>query len=147
MKLLSPQFQDNENIPVIYTCDGEGINPPLVISDVPEQAKSLILICTDPDSPSGDFIHWILWNIDPNISEIKENSIPYNVVEGLTSIGKPGFVGPCPNSGKHHYIFTIFALDLKLNLNSTSDISMLKNTIQNHILEQTELIGLYQRNK
>ena len=78
---------------------------------------------------------------------IKENSIPYNVVEGLTSIGKPGFVGPCPNSGKHHYIFTIFALDLKLNLNSTSDISMLKNTIQNHILEQTELIGLYQRNK
>jgi phosphatidylethanolamine-binding protein (PEBP) family uncharacterized protein len=58
MQLTSSVFQNNQYIPAQYTCDGENINPPLQISDVPAQAHGLVLIMHDPDAPVGDFLHW-----------------------------------------------------------------------------------------
>lgn len=145
MKLESSVFGDNQNVPSKYTCDGEDINPPLTISGVPEGAKSLVMIVDDPDAPAGNWVHWTVWNIDPTTKEIAENSVPSGVVEGTTDFGKPGWDGPCPPSGTHHYQFKLYALDAQLNLNSSSKKADIEKAMEGHILDQTQLVGLYQR--
>lgn len=145
MKLTSPAFKNNEKIPAKYTCDGDDINPPLQIDEVPTNTQSLVLIVDDPDAPAGDWVHWTLWNINPQIKEITENSIPKEAVEGMTDFGKPGYGGPCPPSGIHHYFFKLYALDTQLNLAPSINKTKVVLTIQGHILAQAELIGLYSR--
>lgn len=144
MKIVSSAFENNAKIPAKYTCDGENINPPLSFIDVPENAKSLVLIMDDPDAPRRTFVHWILFNLDPEISEIKENSVPQGALSGKTTIGKVNYIGSCPPSGTHRYFFKLYALDTILNLNNP-DKETLEKSIQDHIIEKSELIGLYSR--
>ncbi len=140
MQITSPAFQNEGDIPAKYTCKGEGINPPLQFSSVPQGTVSLVLVVDDPDAPSGTWTHWTLWNIDPSVSEIAENSIPKGAVEGTTSAGTKGYHGPCPPSGTHRYFFKLYALDTKLQLDSNAKVEDLSNTIQDHILAQAELM-------
>src|SRR3990172_9922517 len=116
MKISSPVFEHNQTIPVKYTCDGVDVNPPLIISDIPEGTKSLALISDDPDAPMGTWVHWTAWNISPESKEIAENSAPIGAVEGMTSFGDKGYGGPCPPSGTPRYFFKLYALDAMLDL-------------------------------
>lgn len=145
MELTSPVFSNNQSIPFKYTCDGDDINPPLLISDVPQNAKSLVLIIDDPDAPQATWVHWTVFNISPKTVQIPENNVPPEAREGTTSFGKPGYGGPCPPSGIHHYYFKLYALDSSLNLDSSAKKEDIENAIQGHIIEQAELIGLYKR--
>lgn len=146
MKLTSLAFANNGELPSKYTCDGQGINPPLQIGAVPANAQSLVLIVDDPDAPSGTYIHWLVWNISPETTDIPENDIPNNSIQGITSGGRSGYVSPCPPSGTHRYIFKIYALDTKLNLSANSNLKALESSIQGHILDTAQIIGLYKRN-
>ena len=145
MKISSPTFEANQTIPSKYTCDGENINPPFQIFDVPAGAKSLVLISDDPDAPMGTWAHWTAWNISPEIKEIAENSAPIGAVEGITSFGNKGYGGPCPPSGTHRYFFKLYALDKALDLPPSAKASDIEKAMTGHILDKTELIGLYQR--
>ena len=145
MKILSPAFEANQTIPPKYTCDGENINPPLQIYDVPAGAKSLVLIFDDPDAPMGTWVHWTIWNIPPETKEIGENSAPIGAVEGITSFGSRGYGGPCPPSGTHRYFFKLYALDAMLDLPQSAKASDIKKAMKSHILDNAELIGLYKR--
>ena len=145
MKITSSAFNSNDHLPGKFTCDGIGSNPPLQISDVPENAKSLALVMDDPDAPSGTFVHWVLWNIPPATAEIAEGSLPEKTVVGRNTLGENTFVPPCPPSGTHHYVFKLYALDTILNLSPATDQMALEQMMQNHILAQAELIGLYSR--
>ncbi len=145
MKIQSPVFNHNESIPAKYTCDGENTNPPILISDVPESAQSLVLIVDDPDAPAGTWAHWTIWNIETKTAEIAENSVPVGAVEGKTSYNKPGFGGPCPPFGEHRYFFKLYALDSVLDLPASTSKEDLEKEMDGHILEQAELIGLYKR--
>jgi Raf kinase inhibitor-like YbhB/YbcL family protein len=146
MNLASPAFKNNGNIPKKYTCDGNGINPPLAIYDVPIDTLSLVLIVDDPDAPmAGGFVHWVVFNIDPKTKEIGENSKPAGAIESTNSSGKTGYVGPCPPSGIHHYQFKLYALDEKLRLDKSAKRKDVLLAIAGHILDQALLVGLYQR--
>ena len=146
MKIESPVFQNNELIPPKYTCDGENINPPLKLSLVPENTKSLVLIVDDPDAPMGTWVHWTIWNINPQTVEIPENSFPQGAVEGITDFGSTGYGGPCPPSGTHRYFFKLYALDIPtLDLISSANASDVEKELKNHILGQAQIIGLYRR--
>ena len=145
MKIRSTAFENNQPIPKKYTCDGDGINPPLAFSEIPQNAQSLVLIVDDPDAPSGTFTHWTIWNIDPGLLGISENSIPSGAIQGNSDAGKIGYVGPCPPSGTHHYFFKLFALDSKLDLSSGSKRKDLDQAMANHIIGNTEFVGLYLR--
>lgn len=145
MIITSLVFQNNAFIPSKYTCDGENINPPFEIKDVPPDAKSLVLIMDDPDAPRGVWAHWTVWNITPKITAIAENSVPPQAVEGITSFGNPGYGGPCPPSGTHRYFFKLYALDATLNLSPQADKISLEKAMEGHILDKTEIIGLYSR--
>ncbi|XHH09457.1 MAG: YbhB/YbcL family Raf kinase inhibitor-like protein [Candidatus Bathyarchaeia archaeon] len=141
LTIKSPAFETNKKLPKKYTCDGDAVNPPLTIEDVPSQTESLALIFEDPDAVSGVFDHWIMWNIPASSSKIEENSAPG--IEGLNSARKLGYYPPCPPSGSHRYIFKIYALDQTLNLPQKSKKAALQKAIQGHILAEGEIIGLY----
>jgi len=145
MKLTSPAFEHNQSIPAKYTCDGEDINPPLHISEIPAGAKSLVLIVDDPDAPRGTWDHWIVFNIDPTTTLIAENSVPEGAVEGKNDFGGISYGGPCPPSGTHHYHFKLYALDKALELDSSVEKEDIENAMESFILDQTEFIGLYGR--
>ena len=145
MKLQSTAFQNNGNIPELYTCDDKNITPPLQISGVPTRAKDLALIVDDPDAPNGDWVHWLVWNINPTTTQIAENSVPAGAIQGTTSFGKSEWGGPCPPSGTHHYQFKIYALDTTLNLTSKATKAELEAAMKGHIMDQAMLVALYQR--
>ena len=146
MKIISPAFEHNKSIPSKYTCAGENINPPLEFSDVPESARSLALIMHDPDAPrENGFTHWVVWNINPSITDFKENSVPEDAIQGPNGRGENSYTGPCPPSGTHRYFFKLYALDIKLDLTPDTDKSGLEKAMEGHILAQAELIGLYSR--
>ncbi len=145
MNIQSSAFKNGETIPKKFTCDGEDCNPPLQISDVPKGAKSLVLIVDDPDAPSGLWVHWMLWSIDPKTKVIFENSAPKSAVQGKTSFGKPAWGGPCPPDGEHRYFFKLYALDTELTLPPDADKEMLEEAMVGHVLDKAELMALYSR--
>jgi len=145
MRISSPAFGQKGLIPAKYACDGQNISPPLEFSGAPAEAKSLALIMDDPDAPMGIWVHWILWNIKPGESGIKENSFPAGAAEGTTSFGKPGYGGPCPPSGTHRYFFKLYALDSMLDIPSSSDKEKLLKSMEGHIIVQDEFFALYSK--
>ena len=147
MTISSPAFENNKFISADYTCEGENINPPLIISGVPAKTKSLVLVVDDPDAPGGTWTHWTVWNINPETKKISSPSVLAGAVEGITSIGKSGYHGPCPPSGTHRYFFKLYALDTKLNLPASASKPGLLDAMTNHTLAEAQLVGLYSRGK
>lgn len=141
--LTSPFFKEGDPIPARFTCKGKNINPELLIAGIPEDAKTLALIMHDPDAPSGDFKHWVMWNIPANADTIAENSVPLGASEGTTSFDATKYGGPCPPSGTHHYIFELYALDTSLDLPAVTTADDLRKAMEGHILGETKLTGTF----
>jgi Raf kinase inhibitor-like YbhB/YbcL family protein len=146
MKITSSAFQEGGNIPSKFTCDGSDTSPPLQITGVPSEAKSLVLIADDPDAPSGLFTHWLIWNIPPQTNSISEGSAPKGV-HGTNDFGKPDYKGPCPPPGTHRYSFKIYALDRELDLRGGAKRSQLDAAMKGHVVAQGVLVGRYARKK
>jgi Raf kinase inhibitor-like YbhB/YbcL family protein len=144
LDVISSAFSHNKKIPVKYTCDGENINPPLSIPNIPKDCVSMVIIVDDPDAPVGVWDHWIVWDIKPK-KEIRENSIPGT--EGINSFQKHHYSGPCPPSKMHHYYFKVYALDKELNLPPYTKKKELEKAMEDHILAAGGIIGTYQRKK
>jgi hypothetical protein len=146
MKITSSAFEHNQEIPSKYTCDADNINPELSFSDIPEAAKSLVLICHDPDAPKeGGWTHWIVINMDPTTTGISENSKPGSGLETTTDFDQTEYGGPCPPSGSHRYYFYLYALDTTLELAASATKEEVEAAMKGHILEKAELMGKYQR--
>jgi len=144
LTLRSPAFDDNQSIPSKYTCDGNNVNPPLVIRNVPANAKSMVLVVHDPDAPAGDWNHWAVYDIKPETRIIIENSIPGSEV--LNDFNKFHYGGPCPPDGKaHHYVFELYALDNQLSLNPNGSLGGLLQIMQGHVLDKTRIVGIYKK--
>ncbi|WKT57084.1 YbhB/YbcL family Raf kinase inhibitor-like protein [Candidatus Nitrosotenuis chungbukensis] len=141
---ISSVFENNGKIPKKYTCSGTNVSPPLKISNVPKNAKSLALILDDPDAPGGTFTHWVVWGMSPKKTQIGEGE-KKGFIEGVSGIGKPGYFGPCPPSGVHRYVFKIYALDFPVDISTKSTKQELLSTIQNHIIQTAVLTGKYSR--
>ena len=148
--LSSAVFQDGGRIPSRYTCDGDGISPPLSWSSVPKGTKSVALIIDDPDAPRGIFTHWVIFNIPATDNRLQEN-VPLNgtlrngATQGSNSGGGIGYRSPCPPSGIHHYVFHLYALDIKLNLQAGATKQDVLTATAGHILAEAQLTGLYSR--
>lgn len=148
MKIIVDAFQEKETIPTRYTCDGDNISPRILFGDVPQEAKSLVLIMDDPDATGGGtFTHWTVWNIRPETTEIAENAVPSDAVEGETDFGKIGYGGPCPPRGNqpHRYFFRLYALNKMLKLPSGTPRRRLEQAMDGGVIEKAEYVGLYGR--
>lgn len=146
MNLTSTAFHTNGMIPRRYTCQGDDINPRFDIIEPPPFTRSFALFMHDHDAPSGDFAHWLVWNIDPTIRTIPEATTPVGAVEGSNDLGSIGWSGPCPpQDGAHRYEFHLYALDTMLTLSQGSEKEAFHAEIYGHILAEASLVGLYAR--
>ncbi len=146
MQISCPHLESGKRLPVKYTCQGQGLSPGLKIYSVPSQAQSLALTMIDPDSPSGSFVHWLLWNLDPTQDTIYEGRKPNEAVEGTNSGGSRGYYGAYPPEGVHRYIFTVYALDKSLSLPGGADRQELESALRGNNLDQAELVTFYGNN-
>jgi Raf kinase inhibitor-like YbhB/YbcL family protein len=151
MSVSSAAFDPGGDIPVMYTCDGENISPPLSWSAAPQGTAGIAILVTDPDAPGGTFVHWVTYNIPPDTRELPAGArgktiLPAGSIQGTNDMGRQGYGGPCPPRGTpHHYHFTVYALDMTLTLGGKRDGRMLEEALAGHILARGEITGLYRR--
>jgi Raf kinase inhibitor-like YbhB/YbcL family protein len=164
IELRSSAFTDGGLIPSTFTCDGSDSSPPLEWSGVPASARSLALICDDPDAPMRTWSHWVVFNLAPQVKGLKkavppEKAIPAAFIDGPEPSGeniltatqgqndfnKLGYGGPCPPGGTHRYFFRLYALDTSLELGSKSTRADVLKALDGHILAEGRLVGKYTR--
>jgi Raf kinase inhibitor-like YbhB/YbcL family protein len=148
IKLSSTSFRDGDPIPAAYTPDGEDRAPELHWEGVPAGAKSLALLCDDPDAPGGSFTHWIVVDMLPGTPMILEGAPKTRMLmnggmHGVNSFGTIGWGGPCPPSGTHHYVFTLFALDYQPKFEKEPTREEFDAAVKDHVLATGKLTGLY----
>ena len=142
-QLTSKDFKENDKIPSEFTCDGKNVSPHLSWSDPPENTKSFALSVTDPDSASGLWIHWLVYNIPGNLKEIQRGNLTIEAKELENDFGKNTYGGPCPSSGTHRYFFTLYAL----SANKIKDLTKENffDKIKGYVINKTEIMGYYER--
>lgn len=152
LTLSSANFKNNDRIPAKFTCEGADVSPQLSWSGIPEGTLSIAIICDDPDAPGKTWVHWVIYDIPPTITEFNEgvstNPILNNGArQGTNDFGKIGYGGPCPPTGhgNHRYFFKIYALDKALNLEPGVTKQDVETAMQGHILGHGELVGIYSR--
>jgi Raf kinase inhibitor-like YbhB/YbcL family protein len=150
--LFSDAFLAGDIIPIRHTCEGKDISPPLTWGDPPEGTQSFALICDDPDAPAGDWVHWLLYDIPPNVRGLpqgieKDPELPDGSRQGRNGFGRLGYAGPCPPSGRgaHRYFFTLYALDTRLGLAPAATKQDLLAAMEGHVLAKAELMGRFER--
>jgi Raf kinase inhibitor-like YbhB/YbcL family protein len=151
LRITSPAFKNGELIPSKYSCDADKVNPALTFSGVPASAKSLVLIVDDPDVPktmipSGEFVHWLVWDIAPTSKGIVEADKAAATM-GLNGTGKPGYYPMCPPDREHRYFFKLYALDKMLGDAKITNKAELLAAMQGHMVSEAELMGRYPKKK
>jgi Raf kinase inhibitor-like YbhB/YbcL family protein len=153
-QLTSPAFDYGETIPTVYTCDGEDRSPPLSWSGTPDGAKSLALLVDDPDAPDPEapkmvWVHWVLYNLPPDLTGLAEavepNDLPPGTQVGLNDWKRRDYGGPCPPIGQHRYFFKLFALDSELPHLVKPSKKNLQESMRGHVLADAVLMGTYSR--
>ncbi len=154
IELSSSSFRPGEPMPAAHTCDGPGLSPPLAWSDLPPGAKSLALIVDDPDakSPAGagePFVHWVVYNVPTSARGLPLGAggaaLPSGAMEGRNDAGQIGYLPPCPPSGRHRYIFRLYALESMLPQRGAITAKELESSMSGRVLATTELIAVYGR--
>lgn len=150
--VIKSAFEDGGFIPAEYTADGKDISPPLIIENIPAEAKTLAIIVDDPDAPGQTFTHWLIWNIPADVSEIPKNVEKKEKVkdlagasQGKNGFNKLGYLGPAPPGGVHTYRFFVYALDDQLDLEAGADKETLLDAMEGHVLQKNVLKGEYAR--
>jgi Raf kinase inhibitor-like YbhB/YbcL family protein len=146
LQVTSPVFAGNQMVPRKYTCDGDDVSPSLEWRSMSKTAKSVAVICDDPDAPSGNFTHWIVYDIPPTVTKLEEGSSGGGT-EGVNSFGNVGYGGPCPPAADaaHHYIFHVYALDLEHLGRAGMSRPEVDAAMKGHIVAEGRLTARYQR--
>jgi Raf kinase inhibitor-like YbhB/YbcL family protein len=152
ISITSSAFDHLKPIPAKYTCDGEDVSPPLSFSNIPSNAKSIVIINDDPDAPVGTWVHWVCYDIPASVTNFPQaipasDTLPFGGKQGKNDFGNIGYGGPCPPSGTHRYFFKIYALDIMLNLPAGKTKKDIEKAIKGHIVASGELIGTYSRKR
>ena len=150
LQITSTAFSEGGLIPVHNTCDGPDVSPDLAWTNIPGDARTLALICDDPDAPVGTWVHWGLFNIPAGETGLPANVAPDAVLgngarHGTNDFGRLGYGGPCPPGGTHRYFFKLYALDIDLDLESGATRAQVEAAMQGHILTEGQLMGRYKR--
>jgi Raf kinase inhibitor-like YbhB/YbcL family protein len=144
LQITSPEFSNGATIPTQFTCSGANKPPPLAWSDMPQGTKSLALLLEDPDAPGGTFVHWVVYDIPPNLSGSKLGAVGGK--QGVNGAGEVAYMGPCPPPGRpHHYYFRLFALDANPNVGARPDAQALRDGVKGHVMDSAELVGIFGR--
>ena len=156
LTLQSAAIRDGGEIPTKYTCEGADISPPLAWNGVPEGTRSLVLIVDDPDAPDPraprmTWVHWVVYNIPSDAGGLAEGTasatLPPGTEQGLNDWKRGTYGGPCPPIGRHRYFHKLYAVDTVLTFKSKPTKAEIETALEGHVIEQTELIGTYEKTR
>jgi len=150
LHLTSTAFDNGSVIPAVYSCKGKNLSPPLTFGGVPKEAKGLVLVMDDPDAPLRTWVHWVVYDLPPTTTDLKEavaslEKLNSGGTHGQNSWKKLGYGGPCPPSGTHRYFFKLYALDTLLALPPGATKEQVTKAMEGHILAGGELVGLFSK--
>ena len=154
LSIKSTAFEEGGSMATKYTCEGQDLSPPLHWDGIPEGTRSLVLIVDDPDAPDPaapkmTYVHWVLYNLPPDLSELPEGTIsgdlPTGTLEGLNDWQRTGYGGPCPPIGRHRYFHKLYALDVILDDLGRPTKDKLLGAMEGHVLAKAEIVGTYQK--
>jgi len=143
---VTSAFDAHGRVPTRYTCDGEEVSVPLVVSGLPEGTERLAVVFDDPDAPRGTWVHWVFWDLAPSAA-LGDGADPadHGATVGRNSWGRNDYGGPCPPSGEHRYVLKAYALDAPLGLPAATDADGLRSAMDGRVLAWGELVGTYSR--
>ncbi len=139
-EIMSLDFGSGEEIPAEFTCHGPDVNPRLQISGIPPEAKSLLLLVYDVDAPSGSWVHWVVYNM-PVINHIRRDSVPGT--QGINDFGRVQYDGPCPPSGRHQYYFSVYVLDVMLDLPPGLTSQQVIDAVDGRVIDEAMVMGVF----
>jgi Raf kinase inhibitor-like YbhB/YbcL family protein len=154
LTIASSAFVNDGAIPVLYTCEGKDISPPLTWSGAPPGTKSFALVVDDPDAPDPaapqmTWVHWVLYNVPPATTglpeAVKPHALPAGTREGTNDWRRTGYGGPCPPIGRHRYFHKLYALDVTLPDLKRPTKAALEAAMRRHTLSQATLMGTYKK--
>lgn len=153
MRLVSDAFEHGKAIPRRFTCDGDDVSPPLAWSEVPPVTRTFVLLCDDPDAPSGKWHHWAVYDIAADSTALVQAAGRAGTTafkQATNDFGRVGYGGPCPprSHGPHRYHFRLLALSAdRLPLRAAPSCADVEREARKHILTEAILIGIYERQK
>ena len=156
LTIASTSFENQKEIPTLYSCEGDDISPPLAWSGLPEGTRSLVLIVDDPDAPDPKapqmtWVHWVLYDIPPSAGllpeDVKSGDLPPGTREGLNDWKRIGYGGPCPPIGRHRYFHKLYALDALLGDLGEPTKDGVEKAMKGHVLASAELMGTYEKSR
>lgn len=141
-------WQDGEPIPIQFTCDGSDISPQIDVVGIPADTTALAILADDPDAPLGVWDHWVEFDIavEPGTFQLAQGAAGTLGTSGVNSWNVDGYMGPCPPEGEEHtYVFTVYALDDRLDLPTGVDSDTVRKAMAGLIVAQAEVTGTYAR--
>jgi Raf kinase inhibitor-like YbhB/YbcL family protein len=141
ISVTSPAFDDGAAIPTRYSCDGDNVSPPLAWQGAPDGTVAFALILDDPDA--GGFVHWTVADIAGSDGSAEEGKSPG--IAGRNGFGRSGYGGPCPPSGTHQYVVTLYALSEPLSVEPGFSAADLRSAMEGRVLATGHLTGTYRR--
>jgi len=141
ISVTSPAFDEGGAIPTRYSCDGEDVSPPLAWRGAPDGTVAFALILDDPDA--GGFVHWTVADIAASDGSAEEGESPG--IDGRNGFGRAGYGGPCPPSGTHRYVVTLYALSEPLSVEPGFSAADLRSAMEGRVLATGQLTGTYRR--
>jgi Raf kinase inhibitor-like YbhB/YbcL family protein len=153
LTVTSSAFAAGASIPLAYSCKSPSVeSPPLAWKGVPASAKTLVLVVKDPDAPRGTFIHWVVYNLPAGLSGLDagvplSETLANGAFQGANSLGRMGYLGPCPPPGSapHHYHFKLSALDTALDLKPGATAEEVESAAKGHVTATGDLVGTFAR--
>jgi Raf kinase inhibitor-like YbhB/YbcL family protein len=148
IQVHSPAFNEDEPVPSRHAHDHENLSPPLRWSNVPDGTAELVLLCEDPDSPAGSFLHWLVTGINPRTDGVDEGEIPIGARVWPNGFGEQGWGGPQPPVGDrpHHYEFHLYALADHVRLPEMPSADDVHREVERaNPLSSAITVGTYQR--
>lgn len=164
LTLTSTAFPDGGIIPNKFTqaapgaAPGGGASPQLDWTNVPAGTQSFVLYMHDVDvsvnKTTNDNLHWLVWNIPASATSLAEglpagSQLPDGSYQ--INVSSAQYRGPgAPASGPlHHYVFELYALDIKLDLKPAETGLQTKvnifNAIEGHVIGKAAYVGLFKR--
>jgi Raf kinase inhibitor-like YbhB/YbcL family protein len=159
-RVTSTTFENNKMVPASMVfngtlgsnCIGGNMSPELKWTKAVPWTRSYAVVAYDV---TANFTHWGVYNIPADVTELPANAgvATSSLAQITDDAGNVGYVGPCPPpdivpNGIHRYLFTVYALDTKLDLPAfppgfPAPAETLFRAMIGHLIETATITGLF----
>ena len=151
--LESGDIVEGERIADRFTALGENLSPELHWSGFPQETRSFVVSCFDPDAPTpSGWWHWMVQDLDVTTTSLPRGAgesdlrLDGAAFHAANDSGSHAWFGPYPpaGDGDHRYVFAVHALDVDtLGLDGSASAAAVACQVSFHALGRALLTATY----